>query len=179
MKKFLVFLLVLIFGVGIVYILAFSNKDVHLDGIVKDKISIELPKEAGELSQRVKVILKQADQDKIEDIIDYAKEKSKDGSLDTKEGIKEALREAEDRFGTSLTQDTKDSIADSLIKIENMGLSAQTLTDKADKLYRKYGSEFVDHMEEAFVDAAQEAAGNAARKMIDNTKNSIQSIFAR
>ena len=64
-------------------------------------------------------------------------------------------------------------------KLEKMGFSAETVIDKAQKLYEDYGADFVDHVDELVKDAVKDAAQNAAESILQNVKNSAKAFFSR
>ena len=137
-----------------------------------------ISKTLSEMKEGFDDLSKDIDKETMNDVMDYVKEKSSDGSLNSKEGIKEAIKEAESRYDFSVSDNTKEKIADAVDKLESMGFSTESIVDKTDKLYDKYGADFVDHMEEAFVEAAKDAAEDAAQNAWDNMKNGAKELIS-
>ena len=59
----------------------------------------------------------------------------------------------------------------------DLGFSTETLMNETQKVYQKYGEEFLDHMEEAFIEASKEAAGNMAQEVWDSVEDTIRDTF--
>jgi len=183
MKKIFAFFLLLC-GAGIIAFLAFGNvsigkiKQNTITNSIQNPIKLSIPEEITEFRDGVSKVIKDTDKDTLDSVMEFVKEKSDSGMLSSKEGIREAIEEAETQFGTAVSEDTKEKIATSLSELENLGFSSEFVVSKTEELYDRYGSEFVDHMEEAFVDAAKEAASNAAQNVWDNTKETISSSLS-
>lgn len=94
--------------------------------------------------------------------------------IDSFEEVREKISEVEDKFQTSISEETKDEITNTVIKLENMGFSSDTIISKAGGLYEKYGTDFVNHLEEAFTEAAVEAAEDAAKGVIQSVKDTVK-----
>lgn len=127
-----------------------------------------------EMSDGMKSVVKNIDDETAHQVLDYVKQKSKDGSLSTKDGIKKTIDEAEDIYNFSIAENSKDQIAEAVDTLQDMGFSTDIIVDNTEKLYDKYGAEFVDHLEEAFVDAAKDAAKSAAESAWDKTKENVK-----
>ena len=69
-------------------------------------------------------------------ILDFASEKIKDGSLDTKQGIENAIKEAEEKFGVTLTKTQKDLVFSVVEKVKKLGIDPQFLVDQAEEIYK-------------------------------------------
>ncbi len=175
MKKFLIFL---IFICGIVLIALVMKTDViGIPGNAGKITTVRITETADVLGQEIRELSKGADTAKASEVLDFVKEKKNEGALNSVSDIREAIREGGEQFGVDISEDHAAKVAETLDQLSDMGLSTDTLVDEADKLYRKYGEEFTDHMEEAFVNAAKEAAGSAAQNTWDGLKEKVSSLI--
>lgn len=182
MKKLLT-LLVIFAGAALIAWLVFfrngneSGERKEIKEVVSNTIKLSIPEEANELVSGMSEVVKNTDKSKMDSVMKFIKDKSDEGSLSSKEGIKDAISEAEEQFGTVVPENVREGIADSLTKLENMGFSTEIIVEKTEGLYEKYGAQFVDHMEEAFVEAAKDAAENTAQNVWDSTKKAVSSAI--
>lgn len=119
----------------------------------------------------------QSDGKTASDILQYIKEKSASGELDSVEKIKETIKEGADKYEITLSSEAIDELSETIDMLDDMGISVDNLTDEAEKLYSKYGEEFLDHMEEAFVEAAKKAASNTAENIWESAEETFKSLF--
>ena len=89
------------------------------------------------------------------------------------------IEEGEEKFDTQIDEETVKKMVETMEKLEKMGFSAETVIDKAQKLYEDYGADFVDHVDELVKDAVKDAAQNAAESILQNVKNSAKAFFSR
>lgn len=177
MKKVLA---VLFIALGVV-VIAFLMKIVAEDkgnGGSSSIIQLSIPQEVSNLTGQLSEATKDMDVSKAQNAIDFARTKESEGSLDTKEGIMNSINEAKDRFGLVISDSISTEIADTVLKLEEMGISSDILIDESDKLIKKYGEDFSDHIEEALVDTAKEAAGKAAEGIWDKFKNAVAGLLS-
>lgn len=172
MKKIGAFLF-FILGIAVIYFLMQYSKINVLPDKKVNNIRVIDNKKVDELTNDFKEIINNADENQLKETIEYVKDRSANGDLNTKEGIKETLSEIEEKCDTSISDETKDKIAESVTELEELGLSTDVVASKAEELYDKYGSDMTDHLEELFVEAAKDAAGNMAQNTWNEAKNSI------
>lgn len=163
---------VLLFVGGIAIIAFLMNYQKQLES-KSNIVTLKVEDSIDEMSDGIKDIVNNVDDNKVGEIVGYIKEKSDEGAFKSKEGIKDALTEAEEKYHTSIPENTKEEIIDAVTKLEDMGFSTDVLIEKTSDLYDEYGSEFVDHMEEVFIQTAKEKAENAAEGMWNNIKNTV------
>lgn len=124
-------------------------------------------------------VFENMDQETAGELFRFLKEKIAEGKLDSKEGIQDMIEEGEEKFDTQIDEETVKKMVETMEKLEKMGFSAETVIDKAQKLYEDYGADFVDHVDELVKDAVKDAAQNAAESILQNVKNSARDFFAR
>ena len=128
----------------------------------------------GELSQAVKNISSQD----IEGLIAYIKEKVAAGELNTEADIRAAIQEGESRFGVTLETSAVNQIVSLMNKLKSMGLDSSYLISQAEKLYQQYGTDIVNHAEEAISQAVSQAATQAAGSLWENIKGAFQNFWS-
>lgn len=128
----------------------------------------------GELSQAVKNISSQD----IEGLIAYIKEKVAAGELNTEADIRAAIQEGESRFGVTLETSAVNQIVSLMNKLKSMGLDSSYLISQAEKLYQQYGTDLVNHAEEAISQAVSQAATQAAGSLWENIKGAFQNFWS-
>lgn len=169
MKKILGVLIILL-GVTVIAFLMKVNSE---QGGRKNTVTLKIEEVTGEIKSLADSLPKNVDDESVKEVISFAKEKSSEGALSSKDGVERVLDEAKDKFGVEITASQKEGIAEAVEKLEGMGFSTEVLIDKAEETYQKYGEKFTDHLEEAFVEAAKEAAGESAKKMWDGVKDTV------
>jgi len=119
-------------------------------------------------------ITKSASSKEVEDLISYLKAKVAAGDLDSEEEIRAAIKEGEDKFGVSLSDDEEQKIVDFMLKVIKLGIDPDLLLDQAGDLYDQYGDELLDHPEKAFL----AYAGNAVEEFFDDLGEMISDFFS-
>ena len=96
---------------------------------------------------------------------------------DTEEKILEIIEEGKEKLGIELSKEDARKLVDVMEMLEDVGFSAEYVIEKAEELYREYGEEFIDHVDEAVTDTVKNAAANAISVFFENLKNSIKNFF--
>lgn len=177
MKKIFAVLLIALGVVIIAFVMKFANQNDNNRNI-ESIVSVYLPEEAKNLSEALSEATKNIDSSKAEGALDFVKEKEAQGSLKTREGILESINEAKEEFGMEISDSISAQIADTMLELDEMGISSDILIEESDKLFREYGEDFSNHIEEALVGVAKEAAGNAAENLWDKVKNAVTGLFS-
>lgn len=143
--------------------------DVVLDTSLDEMIT------TGELAESIK----DADSEEVESLIAWLKGKIAGGELDTGDeaSVKEIIKEGEELFGVSLTEEEKKQIISLLKKLDSLGLDADYLIDQAQKLYDKYGLDLVENANEAINEAVGNAFTTAVEKFFQGIKTSVSNFF--
>jgi len=94
-------------------------------------------------------LVKDRSGEEIDELIEFVKEKLTAGDLETDQDIQNAIREGEDKFQVSLTEEEKQKILDVMHKIKELGLDPEKLLEQTKELYHKFGDELVSNAEEA------------------------------
>ncbi len=114
----------------------------------------------GELAEAAKNA--NAGSDEIEQLMAWLKEKVAKGELDSDADIRTAIKEGQEKFGVTLSEDEIQLILDLMNKLKSMGLNSEYLLSQAEKLYNKYGADIVNHADEAISEAVENAVSEAA-----------------
>ena len=170
MKKVLV-LFLFILGIGLIFFFMKSEK-------IRDKeinvVTLKIEEEISDVKEKVTSLTDEVDSETLDEMAGFIKEKKAEGKLNSKEGIMDAIDEAEERFQTTVSEDVRQQIASSVDLLEDMGFSTDTIVNKTEELYDRYGKEFGDHIEEVFLEAAKEKASDAVQSAWDGVKKSIK-----
>lgn len=127
------------------------------------------------IEEKVSGALSDMDQETVEDVFDFLKEKVEDGSLESGEGIASVIEEGENRFGININPEDAQQIVDVMEKLEELGFSGEEIIEKAEGLYKTYGADFVAHANEAFAEAVEEAVTSAVKGFFKNLWEGVQS----
>lgn len=146
-----------------------------------EELLVDLEEMFADVKQQLKEAFENVDQETAMAMFDFVKEKIADGSLETEEGLSEAIEEGESRFGITVDKETARQVVETMEKLEDMGFSVEELLEKAKDLYEKYGAEFVEHANEAITEAVEDAAEDAISNFFSNlwegAKNFFQSLI--
>lgn len=138
--------------------------------------------------------------EELSELLDFVKEKWDAGELEGEDAIRKAIEEGEAQFGVVLQDSVKDQIADSMQKLDALGLDHDAVVGLAKKLYQEHGDkiaesfqeiyeeyadELTDSVEKAIARQVVEPAKEAAKAAVENTaktfwqdlKNSVISFF--
>lgn len=174
MKKFGIFLL-FIFSITLIAVLMYFQKSEN----TKPKVTVlKIDENFDEVTKDIKDAIKKADPDKVSEAVDFIKEKTDEGAFKSKEGINKTIVELQEKYDIEIPDDKKDEVVDAIDKLEDLGFSTDKLAKETTKLYDEYGVDFVDHMEEAFVEAAKDTAQNIAKKTWDNITQSVKDTIS-
>lgn len=130
-----------------------------------------------QIKQQLAAVFEYVDQETAEEVFSFLKEKIQEGSLHSEEGIGKAIEEAKEKFGVEISREDAQNLVDAMDKLEGMGFSAEYVLDKAGNLYKQYGADFVDHVDEVVTGAVKNAASNAVNSFFENLKKSIKDFF--
>lgn len=123
-------------------------------------------------------------------IFDFAGEKISDGSLETKQGIENAIKEAENKFGVTLTEEQKELIFSVAEKVKKLGIDPQYLVDQAEEIYKKYSKELkddvtqkkqkiVEEVQEKIKEEISRSLSDYVSDMVKNVKSFFRGIFKK
>ena len=90
-----------------------------------------------------------------------------EGNPGSEEEIRDALNEAEERLGITLTDAQKEKLSSLLEKVSGSGTGSEEILDKIESLYETYGEELVeDTLREKLVEPVQEAAAEKTESVL-------------
>ena len=116
--------------------------------------------------------------EEIEELIAFIKAKLAAGELTTDQDIQEAIKEGEEKFGVSLTDDEKEKILQVMHMIKELGLDPEKLLDQAKDLYAKFGDELINNAEEVIKNSFKESVSNFFSDMGSTVKNFFTNLFS-
>lgn len=171
MKKILIGMLTVL----AVCVVAASGPD--MTASASEESNIDIGALLGDVEDKLTQAVSKLDTETVKEIFDFMEEKVRDGSLKTDEGLSDAIREGEDKFGVTISKADAKKVVDTMEKLEDMGFSGEYVIGKAEELYDKYGAEFVEHADEVIAGAVEEAVTNAAESFFSNLWNSAKNFF--
>ena len=80
-----------------------------------------------------------ADSDKVEELIEYIKAEVIAKGLTDADDIKDVIKEAQEKFGITLTEDQINALVEVMKKIAKLDIDPKKLLEQAGDLYNKYG----------------------------------------
>lgn len=129
-----------------------------------------------ELITTGELAMKDADSDDIEALIAFVKAKVAAGQLSSDADIQAAIKEGEEKFGVSLSEDEIGQIVEVMQKINQLGLDPNMLIEQAEDLYSKFGTDFLEHIGDSG-ELAKAAAGNIFSRIGSAIKNFFAGLF--
>lgn len=116
--------------------------------------------------------------EEIEELIAFIKAKLASGDLETDQDIRDAIKEGEEKFQISLTDEEKQKILDVMHKIKELGLDPEKLLDQAKDLYAKFGDELVNNAEMAVKESVKNSVSNFFTDFGNRIKEFVLNIFS-
>ena len=114
----------------------------------------------------------------VEELIAFVKAKLAAGELDTDEEIAEAIREGEEKFQISLTEEEKDKILQVMHKIKELGLDPEQLLEQAKDLYKQFGDDLLNNAEAAVKETVKSSVANYFSDFGNRIKEFVLNIFS-
>lgn len=130
-----------------------------------------------QIKQQLDAVFENIDQETASDAFSFLKEKFSGGDLTTEEGLLSAIEEGKEKFGVEISKEDARKLVDAMEKLEDMGFSAEYLIDKTESLYREYGADFVDHVDEVVTGAVKNAVSDAVSSFFKNLADSVKDFF--
>lgn len=141
--------------------------------------------QSADLISRLKESVSQDQQELIselmespDEVIEFVREKLKNGELDSEEDIEEAIQEGEDKFDVSLTEEDKEKLLQVMQKIEELGLDPEKLLDQAQGLCEQLGDEVTSQAKEAVRETMENSITGFFQDMGKRIKGFLDSIFS-
>lgn len=131
-----------------------------------------------QVKQQLSAVLEEVDEETANEVFSFLKEQVQEGNLSTQEGIENAIKEGEGKFGVAISREDAGELVATMEKLEDLGFSAEYIIDKTQGLYQEYGNDFVEHVDEVVTGAVKNAASNAVSGFFTNLKNSVKSFFS-
>lgn len=129
-----------------------------------------------ELITTGEIAMQDVDSQDIEELIAFVKAKVAAGGLDSDDQIRSAIKEGEDKFGVTLTEDEINQIIAIMQKINQLGLDPNVLVAQAEDLYSKFGKDFLKNLDTDAI--AKEVAKSAASGFFAKIGDAIKGFFA-
>lgn len=116
--------------------------------------------------------------EEIEELIAFIKAKLAAGDLETDQDIQDAIKEGEEKFRVTLTEEEKAKILQVMHKIKELGLDPEKLLDQAKDLYSKYGNELLDNAKETVKKSFTDSVSQFFSDFGTRIKDFISGIFS-
>ena len=101
-------------------------------------------------------------------------ERLSSGELDSPEKIGDALRDAEERLGITLTKEQRERITQVAGALNGLPLDTEALLSAAQELYGKYGSALSENLDELIEEQIAEPVKEA---FLESIKNVVKDFF--
>lgn len=115
--------------------------------------------------------LEGVDQETVEQMVAYLKQKVAEGALTDENSISDAIEEASRDFDISLTDEQKSELIELLLKIKDLNLDVDTLIDQAKSIYDKLS-------EMGFDSSVKEGIGTKISTFFSELITSIKNFFS-
>ena len=116
--------------------------------------------------------------EEIEELIAFIKAKLAAGELESDEDIEKAIKEGEEKFSVSLTEEEKEKILQVMNKIKELGLDPEKLLNQAKDLYDRFGDELLNNAEEVIKNSFKDSISNFFTDMGSTVKDFFKNIFS-
>lgn len=172
--KFIFSVLLFVIGIALIAFVMMVGKTYKTNSETREVSIIEA---AAQVKDSISGISVKLDSEKTSEVMDFVKRKADDGSLKSIDGVKAAIKEGSEELNLNISDETAREITDALGSLEDIGFSTEDIANRTSALYKEYGDAFLDHMEEAFVDAAKDAAGNTAQNVWNSVEDTVRNLF--
>ncbi|EOS73525.1 MAG: DUF1002 domain-containing protein [Lachnospiraceae bacterium] len=159
-------------------VLLFGFAWISIPAAASEKTSDEdISDAAQQVKELFEAVFENIDQEKASDAFEFLKEKIAQGDLTTEEGLSNAVEEVKEKFGVEISTEGAKELVETMEKLEGMGFSADYVLDKAEDLYKEYGAELVDNVDQAVTGAVKNAVSVAVTSFFENLAGSVKDFF--
>ena len=109
-----------------------------------------------------------------QELLNELLKKLEDGELSTKEQIDEAISQAQEELGVTLTEEQKEQISKLVLQANELGLDREAILSSAQAFYEKYGSQIMESANDAIRENIVEPAKEA---VVTETKKTLRDYF--
>ena len=88
--------------------------------------------------------------------------------LSDEDSIRQAISEGENKFGVTLSEESKARMIGFMQKLDTIEAGADDFIEQAKEMYEKYGVEFVEQANDTINDAFKNAVRDGTRSFIDS-----------
>lgn len=117
------------------------------------------------------------DSQEIEELIAFVKAKVAAGELESEEDILNAIKEGEEKFGVTLTEENIQQIVDIMMKINELGLDPKLLIEQAEDLYSQFGTDFLDNLDTKAI--GEEVKKQVREGFLSKIVDAVKDFFCR
>lgn len=93
------------------------------------------------------------------------------------EDAADVIEQIKEQLDIELTEADAQKLVETMEKLEDMGFSVEYVLEKTENLYKEYGAEFVDHVEETVTGAVKNTLSGAASSFFNHLANSVKDFF--
>lgn len=111
----------------------------------------------------LKDLLEDRDSEEIQKIVEFIKDKWEAGALSTEQDIQDAIREGEEEFDVSLSEEDKETIQKVINKVQELGIDPEIL---------------MNHVLDKFEDTTEDLTEQAKEVVTESVKKSVAQYFS-
>ena len=111
----------------------------------------------------LKSLLEDRDSEEIQKIVEFIKDKWEAGALSTDQDIQDAIREGEEEFDASLSEEDKETIQKVINKVQELGIDPEIL---------------MNHVLDKFEDTTEDLTEQAKEVVTESVKKSVAQYFS-
>ena len=111
----------------------------------------------------LKSLLEDRDSEEIQKIIEFVKDKWESGDLSTDQDIQDAIREGEEEFDVSLSEEDKETIQSVINKVQKLGIDPEIL---------------MNHVLDKFENTTEDLTEQAKEVVTESVKKSVTQYFS-
>ena len=111
--------------------------------------------------------------DEYKALISEFKDELRDGNLKTEEDVRNAIREAEDKYGVDISPEEEQKAVDLMDTVNDLGVDEDKLADVVDDVYDKIADKTYDTASDAIDDIRNQVIDSVEDAVVDTVKESF------
>ncbi len=106
-------------------------------------------------------------------LVSEFKEELKEGNLKTEEDIRNAVREAEQKYGVEISEEDEQKAVDIMDTVNDLGIEEDKLAEVVDDVYDKIADKTYETASDAMEDIKEQVIDSAKDAVVDTVKESL------
>ncbi len=111
------------------------------------------------------------------DIISELKEELKEGNLDSEEDIRNAIHEAEDKYGVDVPDADEQKAVEIMDTVKDLGVDNEKLAEVVDDVYDNIADKTFESASEAMDEIQKQVVESAKEAVVDSVKKTMADYF--